>query len=230
MFDTFAEVQATFNTARSKAAGKPLNVHLRLYSHPEGIVAYYHRFPLCIYRPDDTIEFIMDPDIVAARAQSLHSQLCRVCRRIGLRRIDTGYYALQGRYYRADYFAGIRFTLTGECINPRPRLIDTINKEQNRVWRRKLRWFKRELILREKLGVLRTLADDPTPLQRPHIAVSELIFRMMNKEHMDHEELRTLARTFHYYRTDSLAALIYYQCTHTYNIELRKRFHVFDEV
>lgn len=236
MFTSYEHVKAYYDTARNKSKGKPLASRMRLYQHDEGLCARFAEHTFAVYRPDDTVEFVMPEKVMRGISHSLAHYVTYAgsftLRSKGRGIFEIGYLKRDdNKWYRTEYFPGIKFNLaTGTRLNPRPPLAHRVDPANNLVWRRALRWMKRELVLREKLGVVEAIRRT----SRPHVwcmseEVLDMLYKTMRNKQFEHDDFVKLVSHFAY-TSLSPSDMIYYLCTHTYNIELRKRFGVFKEV
>ena len=128
--------------------------------------------------PDNVLTFLISPLQGAAISRTMSGSLYKVLpvlwRSTGVSTFELLYHrddpSGQLRYQNyvvarwpklgQELFAGVAFDLTrGVCVNPRPRLIDSVDADRNLAWLRALRSFKRGIAVRGKLGVLDVLCE-----------------------------------------------------------------------
>lgn len=173
---------------RNPAVGKPINNWTRMFAHPEGYMIKlvgYGVQDFALLRPDNTFEFVAEPEVMQANSQSLVSAFHRwfgiafFRHRKGLYRVttvknfDKRYIEKSGtctpNYYHANetfkdspsYYKGIKFDLTtGDCLNPRPD--DKLEEipEKRKEWRRALTKFKRGVKARIKVHALDGIVNE----------------------------------------------------------------------
>lgn len=160
MLNSYAVCKARFKSCRNPVAGKPIHgkdVRLLKYKDEFHIVVYKHH--LATITPNDVITF--HPTIRTLYGTGIASSLVYKMHRflpLYLVRVGQGRYRINAVGVNLDklpeYFDGIQFNLrSGRCLNPRPDAHTRINKDARKVWLRDLRQFKKNVLVRFKLGL-----------------------------------------------------------------------------
>lgn len=249
MIDSYNKALAEFNRARSKEAGRRLNHHLRLFACPEGIRMDYDKLPVCVFTPDNKLTFVMTQDHIRRVAHSLCQMLYRHTS-LALERKRQGVYQLwvspRLNWNYVDrlvapkyiYHEGLQFDLdTRTFLNPVTDPKENVIPDVRKVWLAHLREFKKQVLVRQKLGVLDTVmrTSDGKYHRIPDTLVLATIYEAMCSKQVTTEQLDTLAQyirtTYYWYgmQPDSkeTAARILGLCTQKFNYQLRQKFGVF---
>lgn len=126
-------------------------------------------------RPGSVLTFTITSTDMVCIAGSITQVLPRV---LGLRfdRVGKGRYVVfpelddgndywkKYRIARADgheHFKNMMWDFNaGVCFNPRPAILDTVNKEKRRTWVGDLKKFRRLFLTKVKLGIVQTIIDE----------------------------------------------------------------------
>ena len=267
---SYADALALYKKARNPAKGKPVTSWSRLYMRQDDANVYVHvqsEGGPCVgyFSPDNKFTFVSsEHDIRQMCAPTLASSLYRAIpfmwQRVGLARYrveHTGNIGTFGddrlymdwRHMRSkapEYFAGLSFDLTtGQCLNRRPDISDSISPDNRKVWLRSLRKFKYGMKARGRVGIFATVINDiskDTKRQIPdwaHEDWQNLLYTSIKETEFPLELMRGFIATAMHNRTwvrrnDPLSTteildMVDAVCK-TYSIDLRRRFGVFDEV
>lgn len=253
MIYSYAKAVAEFERARSKEAGRRINRHLRLFACPEGIRMDYDKLPLCVFTPDNKLTFVISNDSLSNIAHSL-CQMLHNATPLALDRKRQGVYQiwapsrLNWNYtdkcvaVKYIYHKGLQFDLdTRACLNPVSDPKDIVIPEARKVWLDHLREFKKQVLVRQKLGVLDSVMREGLGIYNPPLwdaAITDILYDAMRSKTVTTDQLEQLA---HYVRThyfwfnnnpDSkmVADRIVSLCTQKFNFKLRAKFGVFGGV
>lgn len=174
----YATTKALFAKARNKEKGKPLTTFSRLYKDGEDYVVRLNNnwrnkknTDVAHISSDDKITFDLPEDDMANNCYTLVGHMYRVIP-VVMERKRKGIYCLAGTCSQAakeggwtyvakhgyEYFQGIQFDMvSGECLNPRPSMEDSLDKDKRTGWLRDLRRFKRGMKARAKVGAFESL-------------------------------------------------------------------------
>lgn len=175
---SYEDVAMWFARAKNKTNGRPLNNFLRVTQDGSrnfvfNVAVYRDMPPLGRLTPYNVFEFTLDNPkwISNSLSMALHRVLPLMWERKAkdLWRVGclTGPYGTAASYRdwrdnACEYFPGIKFDLTdGKCLNPRTPLLERVVPEVRTQWLRDLRWYKRQVLLRVKLGVYDNLFNNP---------------------------------------------------------------------
>jgi len=241
-----------FNRARSKKAGRPLNGgRLRLHSCPleDGIRMDYDGIPVCVFTPENTLSFVLPNDKLPRISASL-SQMIGRATPIGLSRKRQDVYELwvtpKHNWTYTDwraatkyiYHDSIKFDLnTMACLNPKADPKDTVIPEVRRTWLAHLREFRKQVLVRQKLGVLDSVIRTECG-SRKHVSdsvVIDTLIEALRSKTVTTEQLATLVqyvRSVHYWfgappDSNTVAMWIVSLCTGKHSFKLRQQFGVF---
>ena len=192
-FTSYADFATDYKRCRNAKKGRPVKGWCRLFKEGPDYVIKLDRWrndsiPLFRVSPDETVTFYIPSNDLLRNAQSVVASLYRIIPFI-LERKRKGIYALGGthrsrsksyseaeavrrdywywlRTKAPEYFPQIKFNLvTGECLNARPNLMDSVVPEVRRQWLRDVKRYKKGLKVRAKVGALQghiTRALKPT--------------------------------------------------------------------
>jgi len=179
-FKTYTDFAADYSHCRNAEKGRPIKAWCRLFKEGNDYVVKQRTWrgadiPLFRVSRNNVVTFAMPLENLLQYTQTVVSSLWRVIpitmerKRKGIYavasvndpafrsehtggyRIDWGKIRTQG----AEYFEGIAFDLTtGECLNARPHLMDSVIPEMRKQWLRDVKRFKKGLKIRAKMGAL----------------------------------------------------------------------------
>ena len=174
---TYADAKAHFSKAKTPSKGRPLNSCGRLFQVGDEYIVRVGDMDVAKFTPDNKLVFIVSPKEARTYGQTLSSSLYRMIPilwvRVGMQRyrlqhtaiIDSKiskskpqypWYAVNAELKTApELFDGLTFDLsTGDAVNARKDLKDSVIPDKRAEWLRKLRKFKRNVKLRAKLGAI----------------------------------------------------------------------------
>jgi hypothetical protein len=182
-FLTYYDVATDFKRCRTASKGRPIKGWCRLFKDGDdysirqrtGWGSNRGTVELCRIHPDNTVTFTMPLEELLRHTHTIVSSLWRVLP-VTIERKRKGVYKIAGTNnqelqkssraydwisnYAPEYFAGIKFDLlSGECLNAKPDMLDTIIPEMRKQWLRDLKRFKRGLKARAKVGALQGHID-----------------------------------------------------------------------
>lgn len=74
-----------------------------------------------------------------------------------------------------EHYRGMQWDIsTGVCLNPRPSILKTVNRDKRKDWVASLKRFRRALHTRVKLGVVQSMIDTGKILDMPSVGLPEL--------------------------------------------------------
>jgi len=176
--ESYASAEYYNKKARSQEKGRPLLSWGRIKRLADGSFEVSDKrfnsgtMVIGVITPDNKFTFKLNDEqahcIQNTLSSSLSNALPFIWHRVGKKRWRVIHkYNMQGsRYYEImrqapEYFNGITFDLsTGKCVNRKPDLITTVNKEARKRWRGKLGTFKRGIKVRAKMGVFDALYQE----------------------------------------------------------------------
>lgn len=247
MFESYSEALAWFDRAQNKDVGRPVHHRMRMFQDGDKLRVEHDRAPFCVFNPDNTLTYVMPVDRLMQCSSSL-TQLAHGVAPIGLARKRTGVYQLwtgarrNARYYdmfqapKYNYYEGVSFDLaTLTCLNPKADPAARVIPEMRRVWLAHLREFKKQVQLRQKLGVLEAII--PTvPKYVPRNVAYETLRAALRSKTVTTAQLAILAGfvicTALWFGTPTAAQVaehICTLCTSTFSMRLRQDFGVFEE-
>lgn len=176
---TYADAKAHFSKAKTPSKGRPLNSCGRLFQVGDEYIVRVGDMDVAKFTPDNKLVFIVSPKEARTYGQTLSSSLYRMIPilwvRVGMQRyrlqhtaiIDSKiskskpqypWYAVNAELKTApELFDGLTFDLTtGDAVNARKDLKDSVIPDKRVEWLRKLRKFKRGITVRQKMGVFDT--------------------------------------------------------------------------
>jgi hypothetical protein len=146
--------------------------------------------PFAELRPGNVFTFTKDSADMRSMSASVSMCLCKV---FGLawERVSTGRYAVWhyewslGNYWdqrskkqHYEHFNGMAWDISqGICFNPRPPMLQTVDKDARKVWVKALKKFRRAVHTRAKLGVVDSLIKQDRDYVRidPEILAEEVL-------------------------------------------------------
>jgi len=165
---SYEGVKKYFATCRNPEKGKPLKSWARIFKRDDDYIICCDGVDVLKITPDNKLTFLIDGvqgrTIGQTLASSLHRAVPIAWSRVSTNRYrvihllaaeKTGKSLWQSLKTAPELFEGITFDLTtGECVNARKDLKESIRPEIRKEWLRKLRVFKRNIKLRAKMGVI----------------------------------------------------------------------------
>lgn len=260
-----------FLSCRNKAKGKPLRAWARLYMEGDTVVFYFGQqtggMEFARLTPDNIFTFTSEPHHIRAIcantfASSLYGAVPFMWQRVGIARyrvehtsmipklpshdlvrktIDWGYM----RASAPEYFKGIQFNmLTGECINKRPDVNETVNHSNRKAWLSALRKFKYGIKARARVGTFAPLVEVENKVAHRNMpdwsdpVWLNLLYTSIKDNQYPMELLRgfvghAVHADWHSHHgnvsPDHVIKAVDSVCN-TYSLDLRKKFGVFDEM
>lgn len=167
-FCSYEEVSEWFKRARDATKGRPVLSWGRVYMEGDDFVFHAFRTEFGRLSSDNVFTFTASipriKTISHTLTSSLHNMLCINFTRQSLNKyrvVHRKNTIFRNRLPAEDwpeYFEGIKFNiLTGECVNYRPDLKDLVKQDADKVWKSKLRTFRRGIKLRMKLGIIESI-------------------------------------------------------------------------
>lgn len=170
-FTSYNQVSMWLSKGRKQSEGrKHRSLLLRL--RPDSAITVEHSYfggePFAELYPDDTFKFVLSSsemiDLSASMSQVLHKVFGLSWVRAGMaryvvQRVEPGraWWRPEGGH---EHFCGMKWNIsTGECLNPRPSVLDHVDRDARKVWMAALRKFRRALDTRIKLGVVKNMID-----------------------------------------------------------------------
>lgn len=167
---SYQDAYSWFARCRKPEDGRPLRKWCRVFKVGDTFEFRLGKTVFAVLTPDNVMTFPLTASEVKRVSITLSSSLQRALpflfQRLAMGRylvahslsVDNrstdgwvGYYM---RHEALEYFAGIQFNMTnGECLNPRPRLTESINTQARKQWVQASRDFRKGIAVRAKLGV-----------------------------------------------------------------------------
>lgn len=178
MFKSYKQTAEWFSKGRNPEY-RPVRSWARLYKVGDNY-ELRQGTTICTITPDNVLTFNLTHKQAYGVSVTLSSSLQKVVpivwtrvskyryaimesRKIDTWRTTNNNFWYFGKYLSSDgeeLFDGIQYDLdTGKCLNPQPKLLDTVNKENRIEWLRTSRKFKRGIQIRAKMGVLETICQ-----------------------------------------------------------------------
>lgn len=177
---TYDDAARYFSKARQPDKGRPLKSWARLFKVDDNYVVRIENTDVAMFTPDNRLKIVLSMESLSYYGQTLSSSMHRAIP-IAVLRVGKGRYRVQHTKAIDDIrnrggspasawailrtspelFTGMTFDLaTGQALNARKDLKDSVIPDKRLEWIRKLRKFKRGIKVRAKLGVLDTLAKE----------------------------------------------------------------------
>lgn len=258
---TYNEAATYFSKGRDKVKGRPLASWGRLMQNGDTFEVRVGKDVLGRFTPDNKFTFELDVTGIRRWSCTIVSSMRRALP-FDIIRVGTGRYRVQhdkhldmqkfswGEYpdYKKfkstapEYFEGIAFSLTtGECMNRKVDLLDTVNADARKVWLSALRKFKRGIKVRAKLGALDKYIVEANNGDRYNRARPdwdnamwiELLANAIQNHDFSEQLLRGMVNTAHAkswrsaITSQSVLEAVDSVCN-SYSIQLRRHFGVFE--
>ena len=256
---TYEDADRLFAKARHKEAGKPLRSWARLHKDGNDYLIKTGSVTLFRITPDNMLIVECTPDELRRCACTVVSALYRVIPfdiiRVGMGRYRLNHFAnlYSGNLPYIDkdllkrspeLYQGLTFSLlAGDCQNPRPDLLTTVDPAARKQWLGALRKYKRGLKVRQRIGAFDSIAALATAQKaarqysKPDWAQEQWkdkLFECIRDEKYPEDLITGIAqsvRVFYYQTTVTTQDILkeFDSLCNAYSIDLRKRFGVFNE-
>lgn len=262
---TYNDAKDYFSKAKSPSKGRPLNSWGRLYQVGDEYIVRVKTMNVAKFTPDNKLVFIVSPKDARSYGQTLSSSLHRAIpilwMRAGMQRyrlqhtaiIDSKlsqsktiylWHVVNAELKTApELFDGLTFDLaTGNAVNARKDLKDSVIPDRRTEWLRKLRKFKRGISVRQRMGVFdgyikEVYADSKSAYaKRPNWndeSTLDMLYNAINNEDFPPNLLKAFVHPSHMFGwgriPESKQVLkVVDSLTKEYSVELRKKFGVFE--
>jgi hypothetical protein len=181
LIESYTDAVRLFDTAKDKQNGKPLLSFGRLHKDGDAYVINIRSTPIARLTPDNVLEYTASVEQYRAYhstiSMSLHNVIPVQSMRVGSNKYRVAHKKWIGwtvqkwgattnnwerlRNEAQEYFKGAKIDMvSGDYVNPRPDMTQTVVPEKRKTWLRSLRNFKNGLKVRQKLGVFDGLVND----------------------------------------------------------------------
>lgn len=262
---TYADAKEHFSRAKNPNKGRPLNSCGRLYQVGNEYIVRIGDMDVAKFTPDNKLVFIVGPKEARTYGQTLSSSLYRMIpilwMRAGMQRyrlqhtaiIDSSiskskppypWYAVNTELKTApELFEGLAFDLTtGNAVNARKDLKDSVIPDKRTEWLRKLRKFKRGISVRQKMGVFDTYIKEIYANEKSAYANRpnwnddnklDMLYNAINDENFPPDLLRAFVYPSHVFGWGKApegkqVLKVVDSLTKEFSTELRKKFGVFE--
>ena len=244
---TYNDAKDYFSKAKSPSKGRPLNSWGRLYQVGDEYIVRVKTMNVAKFTPDNKLVFIVSPKDARSYGQTLSSSLHRAIpilwMRTGMQRYRLQHVVNAELKTAPELFDGLTFDLaTGNAVNARKDLKDSVIPDRRTEWLRKLRKFKRGISVRQRMGVfdgyIKEVYADPKNAyaKRPNWndeSTLDMLYNAINNEDFPPNLLKAFVHPSHMFGwgriPESKQVLkVVDSLTKEYSVELRKKFGVFE--